>query len=498
MASTSNPMASTSNPMASTSKSKEPKMKVECSICANEFLQTITCPKCDLTTCRTCIVTFMDSKTNLTDIPCMTSKCNHIHSMVNLSKAFSTNFVTKTIWPRFSNGFFELQKTYIPETTAYMQYMDNLKDIEQQIQKAAQVLKELRLTKREMVRDFQLNGLQYKEEQTPFVAHCQYKDCKGLLNHTYECTLCKRQTCKSCFQIKQDDNHECNPDDVNTADTLRKTTKRCPNPSCGEPIEKEEKTCNQIFCTTCKMIWCYKKEVEEIGSIHNPHALEYMRKYGSLQRNPNDILCGGLPGKQFIANAMFRIYANNLQNYHKFVFQVYRYHEFTETVRDGINLLQDPTYANTYQATLKHRIKWMNDLVSDEKFQKFCMMHHRKKMRAQELEQILRGLALVLEDQMRTIRDANNHDDVENAINDIHRICDLYNTTFEELERCIKMKIVRIDNYNLPQETNEKLYTEFLANADYRTTKMYRTSTSTMFEYLYDDAMRASHRIKLH
>ena len=430
----------------------------------------------------------MDSKTNLTDVPCMMPNCKHIHSMVDLSKAFSTHFVTKTILPRFNNGLFEQQKTYIPETTAYLQYMDSLKQIKQQIKEADQVLKALKITEQAMVRDFQLNGLQYKEEQKPFVAHCQYKDCKGLLNNTYECVLCNRHTCKICFQIKQDDNHECNPDDVNTANELRKTTQRCPNPSCGELIELSE-GCPQIFCSSCTTIFDFKTGKAQIGGIiHNPHALEYIRKYGSLQRNPNDIPCGGLPEKQFIGIAMQRIYAdpNDFQKYHSFVFQVYRYHQFTGKVRHVVNLLQDGRYANTYQGTLKHRIQWMNNELSEEKFKKYCLQYHRKKLRAQETVQILLGLALILEDQMRTIRDANRHVDIENTISDIEKILLVYNDTFEELERSIKMKIVRIHNHNLPQHMNEELYKRFMEKCnDDKKNRYFKIFQSELFQVVY-------------
>jgi len=55
------------------------------------------------------------------------------------------------------------------------------------------------------------------------------------LSTRYKCGLCGTKTCPQCFEIKKDD-HECQEENLKTAEVLRKETKACP--SCGTIINK--------------------------------------------------------------------------------------------------------------------------------------------------------------------------------------------------------------------------------------------------------------------
>jgi len=49
--------------------------------------------------------------------------------------------------------------------------------------------------------------------------------------------------------------------------------------------------CSQMFCVICHTAFCWRTgKVETV--IHNPHYFEWMRRNGTLERNPNDIQCG--------------------------------------------------------------------------------------------------------------------------------------------------------------------------------------------------------------
>ncbi len=54
------------------------------------------------------------------------------------------------------------------------------------------------------------------------------------------------------------------------------------------------RNCDQMWCTECKTAFSWNTGNIETGTIHNPHAIRWMRKHGNAKRDINDIPCGGL------------------------------------------------------------------------------------------------------------------------------------------------------------------------------------------------------------
>jgi uncharacterized CHY-type Zn-finger protein len=131
-----------------------------------------------------------------------------------------------------------------------------------------------------------------KKERKVFTMPCSQNDCKGMLSTQYKCGLCDKYTCKDCHEPLQDE-HKCNPDTVATAQAIKKDTRPCPN--CNARIFKIE-GCDQMWCTSCKtpFSWDTGKIVPNGQRIHNPHAIEYMRRNGVAVRAPGDLVCGGV------------------------------------------------------------------------------------------------------------------------------------------------------------------------------------------------------------
>jgi hypothetical protein len=140
-----------------------------------------------------------------------------------------------------------------------------------------------------------------------FVLPCGYNDCKGFLSneivdHNYLCKLCETYTCKKChknigkkIEKKEKDppDHICNPDDIASVKEIYAQSKPCP--SCGKPIIKHS-GCNQMFCTRCNTPFNWKTlEIIRNGQFHNPHYLEWRNNGGANLREPNDMICGGVP-----------------------------------------------------------------------------------------------------------------------------------------------------------------------------------------------------------
>jgi hypothetical protein len=125
-----------------------------------------------------------------------------------------------------------------------------------------------------------------------FTMPCVYNDCKGMLSTEYKCGICDKYTCKDCHEPLQDE-HKCNPDTVATAKAILKETRPCP--SCNTRIYKIE-GCDQMWCTNCKtpFSWNTGEIVPSGQRLHNPHAIEYMRRNGVTVRAPGDLVCGGV------------------------------------------------------------------------------------------------------------------------------------------------------------------------------------------------------------
>jgi hypothetical protein len=125
-----------------------------------------------------------------------------------------------------------------------------------------------------------------------FTMPCSYNDCKGMLSTQYKCGLCEKYTCKDCQEPLQDE-HKCNPDTVATTLAIKKETRPCP--SCRTRIFKIE-GCDQMWCTNCKtpFSWTTGNPVPAGQRLHNPHAIEYLKKNGVSLRAPGDLVCGGI------------------------------------------------------------------------------------------------------------------------------------------------------------------------------------------------------------
>ena len=99
----------------------------------------------------------------------------------------------------------------------------------------------------------------------------------------------------------------------------------------------------------------------ETGVVHNPHYYEFHRRNGTLQRNPGDVPCGGIPTVYQLVS-----FGNDALNLHRLI-------QHIQNTRPRVD--QDPNR--------KNRIEYMLGGLSDEQF-KFriqCAEKAREKQR---------------------------------------------------------------------------------------------------------------------
>jgi hypothetical protein len=142
-----------------------------------------------------------------------------------------------------------------------------------------------------------------KKEARKFIMPCPNTDCRGYLSSQYKCELCEHHTCSKCFDLiglsKEESGHECKPENVESAEFIKKQSKPCP--CCGTRISKID-GCDQMWCTQCHKAFSWNTGKVVTGTIHNPHFYQYQRENGggAMARNPGDVVCGGLPDSREI------------------------------------------------------------------------------------------------------------------------------------------------------------------------------------------------------
>ena len=125
------------------------------------------------------------------------------------------------------------------------------------------------------------NDLDQKaKERKEFVLKCVKEGCRGFLSSAYKCELCSTFVCKDCMIIKDEKNdkeHVCKKDDIDTVAMIRKDTRPCPK--CGIRISKVD-GCDQMFCINdgCNVAFSWNTGEIISGVIHNPHYYEWVRR----------------------------------------------------------------------------------------------------------------------------------------------------------------------------------------------------------------------------
>lgn len=124
---------------------------------------------------------------------------------------------------------------------------------------------------------------------------CPLESCRGFMVRG-TCGTCHQKVCMQCYRAKEEkEEHKCVPEDVENVKYLKAHSKPCPK--CGIRTSKTE-GCSQMFCIECKTAWNWNTGAVEKGIIHNPHFFEWQRQnQGRVERNPQDIICGGLPDR---------------------------------------------------------------------------------------------------------------------------------------------------------------------------------------------------------
>lgn len=262
-----------------------------CAICIEPFNKSnrkqIKC-SCDYECCTECTKTYLFNQSQ--NPHCMNCKMEwNMNFMVD-------NFTKKFIYGEFKiyrqNILFEREMGMMAQTQVYVDKQIYNEKLQIQIDEINGHIRALEKLKHQLYAEKNNGSVIEKRE---FVRKCPSNDCRGFLSTNLKCGICEIWACKDCNEIKgftHDAEHTCNPDTVASVLSLKKECRSCPK--CSYKIFKIE-GCDQMYCTPefggCGTAFSWNTGKIET-KIHNPHYFSYMRKQGTLQRDPNEILCG--------------------------------------------------------------------------------------------------------------------------------------------------------------------------------------------------------------
>jgi hypothetical protein len=235
-----------------------------------------------------------------------------------------------------------------------------------------------------------------------FIRACPEENCRGYLSTQWKCGLCNKYTCKECNIIKEE-NHECNPNDVETAKLIKNDTKPCPKCSFG--IFKIE-GCDQMWCTQCHTAFNWRTGNIE-SKIHNPHYFAYMRENGGLERNYNEgFVCGqqlNHTSASQILNKIRKMFNMPRSRYYRREYEFLHQNDEPEwfiKISDKISSFTMKTihireiYIPRYQVddvenNVEYRIQYLDNKLNDKEFAAKLFQNNKRFEKNKEILEVL-------------------------------------------------------------------------------------------------------------
>jgi hypothetical protein len=161
------------------------------------------------------------------------------------------------------------------------------------------------------------------------------------------------------------------------------------------------KNCDQIWCTQCQTAFSWRTGKVETGAVHNPHYYEWMRRNGTLERNPADVQCGREINHQI--SGIIRNHLNshesrnpensaNIKNLLKIASEIVR-----KIIHLRYNTITRYQY-NTDEVTQQLRIKYMRRFIDDDFFKISLQKEYKRSNKYREICEVIQLLINTLTD----------------------------------------------------------------------------------------------------
>jgi len=463
-----------------------------CEVCVESWnLSThkrVKCPFCEYSACTSCHEAYILSTAQ--DAHCMS--CRKGWTREVLVNNFTQKFVTKTYKERRENLLLEREKSLMPETQIYVEYERKSRKLTEEIQELTTKLREqtekimeldrmntavlavqyglennfegiLKRGDLRTIESIKMSGIQneislreWKKlqitgfitgattinelEKRKFVRACPFNGCKGFLSTAWKCGICENWSCPECHEVKgkeKDIAHTCHPDNIATAQLMAKDTRNCPN--CAAAIFKIS-GCDQMWCTQCHTAFSWRTgRIESHLTIHNPHYYEFQRRNGTLQRNPGDVPCGGLPHWGAIQRKLYGdTQSKTVQNT---IVNAYRSHGHAQWA-----ILPRYTVVVNRNENRDLRIKYMIGDMSDDEFKKKIQQREKANQRKRDIRQVVDMYLAVLVDLFQAYTAPLSS--LDTLVESLNGLQEHYNSTLDNIHKCYKCVVPKIMDFN--------------------------------------------------
>jgi hypothetical protein len=422
-----------------------------CQLCCSDFNKMkhskVSCPGCEFPVCRECTRTYLLS---VKEPHCLNCKTRwQLDTLINNTLK---SFVNKDYKQHKMNMLFEHEQSRMPET---MHAVENYKKVnqlkeEQKIQqeklyeaeRAYHLLKEKNNQLKETIRKYEKG--ETKLDKREFKKACPKEGCRGFLSTQWKCGLCDTKVCSKCFAIKNpDEEHECNEDDVKSAEAIKKETRNCP--TCGTSIYKIM-GCDQMWCVQCHTAFSWKTGLKLNGVIHNPHFFQWQAE-GATEAPvnlPGVEMCGGLPNwfhyknnlRTFINNKFTPGNSKEIKYYYDKFVNIYRScSHFANWELDKLR-----RKCNEVNNNLTLRVKYMAGEICEDVFKRTIITRDRKYNKSRAILEVYELINIILTETLRDVTETiRNH--LFNHINEISTEKDAINYFDGKLDRINKVRM---------------------------------------------------------
>lgn len=361
-----------------------------CSICCEKFTQVarrrVQCPYCNYTACVGCTKNYVLS---LSKDPCCMN-CGTMWSIDMVRDFFDKTFVKKQLKQHKTNLLFEKEIALLPSTQPFVHktilvatLREDFNELRRQRQEIQRQMDDIAASITNIDDEIQRGIiLKNNDDGNRFVRACPNSICKGYLDSTWVCGLCKSSYCNKCHQ-QHHTGHNCNEDDVATAMLLVNNTKPCP--TCASLIFKID-GCDQMFCTICHTAFSWRTREVENKRIHNPHYYDWVRQNnnGDVPREQNDDPCQNHTMMRFMHVIDLINASPEMKSYKDMIIKVYRLLSYIKYVELPKHELEHNVNHN-----LQLRIDYMMNKVDTTTFKKKLYQHGLDQEKKEFFRQVL-------------------------------------------------------------------------------------------------------------